>query len=100
MKWVDRCYLALAAIDLGFTFFGIGAAGPNGSYIVEVNPVWTWVMSTSGKGAWALVYLLQIALVLLLASHGGRLGRILQLSVLGATASSVLAWLGIVRLLL
>jgi hypothetical protein len=97
MKWMERCYLAVAAADLGFTFFGVGVTTPNGLHIVEANPVWTWVMEAGGKGVWAVLYLLQVAAILLLARRGGQVGRIVQMSVLGATAFSVVAWLFIVH---
>lgn len=99
MVWVDRCYLALAAADLGFTLFGVGLTGPTGVTISEANPVWTWVMTSAGKGAWAIAYGLQVVAVFLLARHGGRVGRMVEVSVLGATALSVIAWLFAVRML-
>jgi len=99
MAWVDRCYLALAAADWGFTLFGVGLTGPTGVTISEANPVWTWVMASGGKEVWALAYGLQVAAVFLLARHAGRLGRLVEVSVLGATALSVIAWLSAVRML-
>lgn len=99
MQWIERCYLAVAAADLGFTLFGVGLTAPNGLRVIEANPVWTWVMEAGGKGAWALAYMLQVAAILVLARRGGLLGRLVQLSVLGATALSVIAWLFVVRLL-
>lgn len=97
MRWMERCYLAVAAADLGFTFFGVGMTTPNGLHIIEANPVWTWVMASGGKGIWAILYLLQVAAILLLAQRGGQVGRIIQMTVLGATAASVIAWLHLVR---
>lgn len=99
MQWIERCYLAVAAADLGFTLFGVGLTAPNGLRVIEANPVWTWVMNTGGKGVWGLAYILQVAAILILARRGGLLGRLVQLSVLGATTLSVLAWLFIMRLL-
>jgi hypothetical protein len=99
MKWMERCYLAVAAADLGFTFFGVGVVTPTGLHIVEANPVWTWVMDTGGKGVWALLYLLQVGAILLLARRGGSVGRLVQVSVMTATALSVVAWLYLIRLL-
>jgi len=100
MQWIERCYLAVAAADLGLTLFGVGLTAPNGLRVIEANPVWTWVMHTGGKGVWALAYILQVAAILILARRGGLLGRLVQLSVLGATTLRVLAWLFIMRLLL
>lgn len=99
MQWIERCYLAVAAADLGFTLFGVGLTAPNGLRVIEANPVWTWVMNTGGKGVWALAYILQVAAILILARRGGLLGRLVQFSVLGATTLSVVAWLFIMRVL-